>query len=280
MFDVPDAKRVRRSDLYARSQSSSPTPSEPDPELEAQLQARLASLYGSAFDTSATTSTSNPSAVPNGKPQPDTEAEDEPAEFEFRLFSSGKIDETKPQKIVLEVEEEETGEGSFLRKRDATYYFAEKAVGEQKWKFESAALSGEEILDLAKRRAWGLEVPWRVTVLKTTGKSKNTRGGADTMVKAEAGGEIKRRRPGKKSRIILRQKKKKSDEIEEKKRRAEELKDETEREKRTRRNREKKVKKKMKEKAKKAKGAGAEVADGSGASSDDDQGEAGSEEEI
>ncbi|TVY41699.1 hypothetical protein LSUB1_G003163 [Lachnellula subtilissima] len=249
MFDLPDAKRVRRSDLYARSQSS-PTPSEPDPELEAQLQARLASLYGSAFDTSASTSTPKPSVAPNGKSQPDTEVEDEPAEFEFRLFSSGKNDEAAPQKIVLEVEEEELGEGGFVRKRDLAYYFAEKAVGEQKWQFESAALSGEDILDLAKRRAWGLEVPWRVTVLKTSVKSKTAGGAADKMVAAG--------------------KRKKRDEIEEKERRDKELKDETEREKRTRRNREKKVKKKMKEKAKKAEGAGINVGDGSVASSDDD----------
>ncbi|TVY27096.1 hypothetical protein LHYA1_G003138 [Lachnellula hyalina] len=264
MFDLPDAKRVRRSDLYARSQSSSPTPSEPDPDFEAQLQARLASLYGSAFGASTTTSISNPSAAPNGKIQPDAEAEDEPAEFEFRLFSSGKNDEAKPQKIVLEDEEEELGEGRFVRNRDLAYYFAEKAVGEQKWKFESAALSGEEILDLAKQRAWGLEVPWRVTVLKTSVKSKTAGGAVDKMVMAG------RKRPGKKSRIILRQKKKKRDEIEENERRDKELKDETEREKRTRRNREKKVKKKMKEKAKKAEGAGIEVAGGSVASSGDD----------
>ncbi|TVY91726.1 hypothetical protein LAWI1_G007189 [Lachnellula willkommii] len=269
MFDLPDAKRVRRSDLYARSQSS-PTPSEPDPELEAQLQAQLASLYGSAFNTSAATPTSNPSAAPNGKSQPDTGAEDEPAEFEFRLFSSGKNDKAQPQRIVLEVEEEELGDGAFVRNRDSTYYFAEKAVGEQKWQFESAALSGEEILDLAKRRAWGLEVPWRVRVLKTSVKLKTAGGDADKTVAPEVGAEIKRKRPGKKSRIILRQRKKKRDEIAEKNRRDKELKDETEREKRTRRNREKKVKKKMKEKAKKAEGAGTEVADGSGASSSDD----------
>lgn len=157
-----------------------------------------------------------------------------------------------------------------MRNRDPTYYFAEKAVGEQKWQFESAALSGEEILDLAKRRAWGLEVPWRVRVLKTTGKLKTAGGDADTIVEVEVGDEIKRKRPGKKSRIVSRQKKKKRDEIEEKHRRDKELKDETEREKRTRRNREKKVKKKMKEKAKKAEVTGTEVADGSVASSGDD----------
>jgi len=173
---------------------------------------------------------------------------------------------------VLEVEEEELGEGGFVvQDRDPKYYFAERAVGEQKWRFENAALSGEEILDLSRRRAWGLEVPWRVRVLKTTEKSKDASGNGDQIVAIEVGDESKRKRPGKKRRVILRQREKKKEEIKEKKRREKELKDETEREKRTRRNREKKVKKKLKEKAKKAE-AGVEVVDGSIASAGDSQG--------
>jgi hypothetical protein len=192
------------------------------------------------------------------------------------LFSTGENDKAEPQKIVLEVEEEELGEGGFVvRNRNPKYYFAEKAVGEQKWRFESAALSGEEVLDLSKRRAWGLEVPWRVRVLKSIEKLKGAGNGAalgDKVVAVEVGDETKRKRPGKKRRIIMRQRGGKREEIEERKRREKELKDETEREKRTRRNREKKVKKKMKEKAKKAEGTGVEVADGSVASTGDNRG--------
>lgn len=148
-----------------------------------------------------------------------------------------------------------------VRNRDPKYYFAEKAVGEQKWRFETAALSGEEVLDLSRWRAWGLEVPWRVRVLRTAGKAK---GGARVIAMA-VGDEEKRKRPGKKRRVVLRQREKKRKELEEKRRKEQELKDETDREKRTRRNREKKVKKKMKEKAEKAKkaeGIGAQVDDG------------------
>ena len=264
---------IRRSDLYSRSRSSSPTPSEPDPELEAQLQARLASLFGSAFDTPAVLPHSNPPSNDNGNPRPDLEDEGQPLEFEFRLFSTGKNDNVKPQKVVLEVEEEELGEGGFVvRDRDSKFYFAEKAVGEDKWRFESAALSGEEVLDLSSRRAWGLEVPWRVRVLKTSGKSKGSGDATDQVVTVEVGDEPKRKRPGKKRRVILRQREKRRDEMEEMKRREKELRDETEREKRTRRNREKKVKKKLKEKAKKAEEIGTQVADGFVASAGDDQG--------
>lgn len=160
------------------------------------------------------------------------------------------------------------GDGGFVvPKRNPKYYFAERAVGEQKWRFEAAALTGEEVLELSKRRAWGLEVPWRVTVLKTAGKSKGVAPTTpqEDQVAVDVGDEAKRKRPGKKRRVILRQRKKKKDELEEKKKREKELKDETEREKRTRRNREKKVKKKMKEKAKKAGGAMGDVAGPEGA---------------
>jgi len=162
------------------------------------------------------------------------------------------------------------GDGGFVvPKRNPKYYFAEKAVGERKWRFEAAALTGEQVRELSKQRAWGLEVPWRVTVLKTAGKSKGVAPTipAEGQVVVDSGDETKRKRPGKKRRVILRQRKKKKEELEAKKKREKELKDETEKEKRTRRNREKKVKRKMKEKAKKAEGAvegaaGSEHADG------------------
>ncbi|TVY81849.1 hypothetical protein LSUE1_G004873 [Lachnellula suecica] len=258
MFDIPEAKRVRRSDLYSRSQSPSPPPSELDSELEAQLQARLASLYDSAYDTSILAPASQPTRPPNGNLQPnaeDAQDEEEPPEFEFRLFSAGENDTAEPQKIILELDEEEGGDGGFVvPNRNPKYYFAEKAVGEEQWRFEAAALTGDEVLGLSKRRAWGLEVPWRVKVLKVVGSPKSASAGAETgqVVLVEVGRESKRKRPGKKRRVILRQRKKKSDEVLEKRRKEQELKDETEREKKTRRNREKKVKQRLKEKAKKA----------------------------
>lgn len=66
------------------------------------------------FDPSTVTSAPQPISVPEGKPQPDSEDirdedEDEAPEFEFRLFSTGNDTKTEPQKIVLELEEEELG---------------------------------------------------------------------------------------------------------------------------------------------------------------------------
>jgi hypothetical protein len=120
------------------------------------------------------------------------------------------------------------------------------------------------VLRLSRGRNWGLEVPWRVSVIRMSGKWKDA-GGKELRGREkgmEGDEEGKRKRPGKKRRIILRERKKKSVEdaekrkLEEERKRVErEAREEMEREKRTKRNREKKVKRKMKEKMKKA-GAG------------------------
>jgi hypothetical protein len=248
---------VRRSDLYTRSCSSSPTPSEPDPELEAQFRARLTSIYGPL-------SNSNPASIPvthneSATVDGDSGASEEAAEqeFEFRLFSStgpgSRNDEVgTTQKVVLVHEEEDIGDGGFVvRDRNREYYFAEKASGDTQVGFEIMALSGEEVMSRARKRAWGLEVPWRVRVLKVVGRKRP--GDAGEVVRIEDGvADMKRKRPGKKRRVILREQKKSKEKLEEQKKLEREKKDEAEKEKRTRRNREKKVKRKMKEKAKKA----------------------------
>ncbi|KAH6684642.1 hypothetical protein B0J14DRAFT_646541 [Halenospora varia] len=268
MFDIPQAKRVRRNDLYTRSQSSSPAPSSPDPELERQFQARLASLYGPLTASNNATASNIDlrsfsgfenldieDAVEDDKDAPDNH------EFEFRLFSTSATTLHKnpaSQKIILEEEDSDLGEGGFIKPcREPTYYFASKAEGDEKWKFDNVALTGEQVKGLSKRRAWGLEVPWRVRVLKVVGaKLKLQADGAitgkvETIVEGE---DEKRKRPGKKRRIILRERKKRRELLAEQKRKEQELKEETEKEKRTRRNREKKVKRKLKEKAKKEEG--------------------------
>jgi hypothetical protein len=125
-------------------------------------------------------------------------------------------------------------------------------------------VSGEDILKARKKRAWGLEVPWRVTVLLQTSpnsKSKPTQisnltpASNSNVRKGEEAAE-KKTKPNKKRRIILRERKKKKDSAEEARRKEREAKEEAEREKKTRRNREKKVKRKLKEKAKKAEAPG------------------------
>ena len=139
-----------------------------------------------------------------------------------------------------------------MRSRDRSYYFVGTASGEKKRRFESVAVSGEEVLRGRDKRAWGLEVAWRVRILRVGfGGQKNLGGKVEGVWDGEEE-DSKRKRPGKKRRIILRGRKKKREEGEEKRKRERELREEAEKEKRTRRNREKKVKRKAKEKAKKA----------------------------
>lgn len=262
--------RIRRSDLYKRSQSASPTPSELDPELEAQLRARLASIYGplSVLTSQATPNEYKESAEINGEDgASEGQAEQE---FEFRLFStapgtSGNEGGGAAQTILLVNEDQDVGDGAFVvRERNRGYYFAEKAHGEKQLGFNIMALSGEEVLSRAKRRAWGLEVPWRVSVLKVVEK-KGTREAVE-LVGIDGEGDLKRKRPGKKRRILLRERKKSREKLQEQKKAEKEKKEEAEREKRTRRNREKKVKRKMKEKAKKAGGGVEDAVDQDGES--------------
>ena len=150
-------------------------------------------------------------------------------------------------------DEQQIGDGGFVvRERDRTYYFAEKALGHRQLGFETIALSGEEVLSRAKNRAWGLEVPWRVRVLKEFGKKGSGVVVRQSVDSGAGDGDAKRKRPGKQRRIILRERRKSREMLLEQRKAENEEREDAEREKRTRRNREKKVKRKIKEKAKKA----------------------------
>ncbi|PMD28682.1 hypothetical protein NA56DRAFT_675740 [Hyaloscypha hepaticicola] len=256
-FDLPDAKRVRRSDLYtSRSPSSSPGPAA-DPTLESALHSRLAALYGPIPIPSTDPAPSNPTRTPKASASADAdvqpeqenpqESQEEPHEFEFRLFSAPKYsndNDIQAQKIILASPSSEHGDGGFVtRERDRRFYIAEPATGERKQRFVFAAVSGEEVLNLARRRAWGLEVPWRVKAIRY--------GQGEVLIQVHPS-EKGKRKPGKKRRIVLRERQRKVVQREEAKKRERERGEEAEREKRTRRNRVKKVKRKMKEKALKA----------------------------
>ncbi|KAH8771557.1 hypothetical protein F5882DRAFT_300882 [Hyaloscypha sp. PMI_1271] len=260
-FDLPNAKRVRRSELFSHSQSSAPEPEAADPTSTTLLQARLAALYGPLDILPAPLAPSNPvNPAPKHKATASTHArngDEEEHAFEFRLFSGPSASGPRTQKIVL-VDDEASGlgEGGFIRReRDRAFYIAEKAEGEARTRFQFAALSGDDVLQGMKRRNWGLEVPWRVRVLQgtstlTLGQKAEVRSTV-TAQSADAVSEG-RKKPGKKRRVILRERRRKIEAREKAKRKEREGKEEAEREKRTRRNREKKVKRKMKEKALKA----------------------------
>lgn len=227
---------IRRSDLV-----SSPPPPSPDADTQAQLRARLEEIYGNAtliFTSAPEVVLAESVVVPEGAEE----------EFEFRLFENKDGDEVEAQKIVLrDIEKDGTGEGGFISLRDPRTFIVQKAVGEQKAQFEDVAVSGETVLVNARKRAWGLEVPWRVRVLRVVGnRMSETKAGSRDVF------EERKKRPGKKRRIILRGRKKSRDEMVEKRRVELESKEEAQKEKRIRRNREKKVKRRLKEKAKKS----------------------------
>lgn len=128
-----------------------------------------------------------------------------------------------------------------------------KAEGRDRERLESMAVSGADILTGIQKRAWGLEVPWRVRVIKVQGKKKEV----EDELKEKIDLSRKKKKAGKKRRILIREKGRRAEEARRKREEGEKDKEEREKEKRTRRNREKKVKRKMKEKAKKAGGVDA-----------------------
>lgn len=279
---------VRRSELFTRSSSSSRSPSPPDPELAEVYHARLASIYGLTTAVAPVVvdgrgRDGREQAEDNGagerdirKGQKDNEEGDkEEGIFEFRLFSS-----LTPQPITLQ--DEDTSTGVFLPGRDNRIFIVGRAQGEERRRFQHSAMRGEDVLTRSRSRAWGLEVPWRVAMI-TEGRRRRgdlegrTRRLGEELVlisgEGKRAGDIgervigeekgeKRRRPGKKRRIVLRMRAKSVKEAAERRRVEAAQRDEAEREKRTRRNREKKVKRKMKAKAKKGDDGGEGDGDG------------------
>ena len=258
---------MRRSELYSREREEDDETSEDgvDALLEAQLRERLVGIYGDFdLDLDVRPQQGEKGVYDNDREEGAHEEEAE-QEFEFRLFSGQGM---AGKKIVLSNEEEDTGDGAFLvKQRRLGYYIAEKADGERKREFEVAALSGEDVLRMQTSRAWGLEVPWRIKVIKVSSKRKvNT---VDEVEKenlvfgiTDGDEEGKRKRPGKKRRIVLRERKKKRDALAAQRKKEKDEKEEAEREKRTRKNRERKIKRRLKDKAKKAEGANVIMDDG------------------
>ncbi|KAL0944063.1 nucleolar protein [Colletotrichum truncatum] len=275
MFELPDAKRVRREDLNSSSEDEAPQrDDQQDAELLAKLHARMAGMLDLSSVEQQLPTTTTTKKVKKALPKPaaskgddDDESQpeekddaekgnDEPEEFEFRLFSTAPV-----TKIAL-VDEDELAlekEGAMARKKPLSYYIAEEATPAAKEGFAFAAVTGEDVLERAKQRWWGMETPWRVTEIKTTPKK-----GTETK-DGENEETARRRRPGKKKRIALRMKER------EKKKKAEEAvkaktnKEEHLKEKKKRLNRLKKLRRRAKDKEAKQGGADADDDDsGSG----------------
>ena len=141
---------------------------------------------------------------------------------------------------------------------------AAPATGRRKSEFEEAAVSTETVRRGREQRAWALEKPWRVTVVRTGSAPVSQSAPALTakpigVKAAEGDGKTKRTKPNKKQRIVVRIRERAlSEKLEaERLRCAREQEEKATRgaedaEKRTARNRERKIKRREREKRKKA----------------------------
>jgi hypothetical protein len=239
--------RVRREELYDASSDRHSSPErqlEEDAELRAKLNARLSSLLSLNLDTTP------PAAQPENQPPndqsgPDQDNAGEAEEFEFRLFSTSTA---AAPKVVLAAEEADAPfSGPALSQRALSHYIRGELSPHEREQFQRAAVTAQDVVAWAGQRAWGLEVPWRVTRITVTVK-----GGGQQQGVAAAGPEKKKtKRLGKKSRIMLRKRDKARKEAEDALEKLKSSKEEHLKEKKKRLNREKKLKRRLKEKEKK-----------------------------
>ncbi|KAG6049315.1 hypothetical protein E4U17_006862 [Claviceps sp. LM77 group G4] len=214
MFDLPDAKRVRREDLDgSAAQSWSDGANDTiDTALEARLNAQIAKSLGldSPQDTSQAAlrrQTSWPlprsqSPVQDAEPRDDNDA----GEFEFRLFSS-----RLPSKVTLEDDSAPPQEGGLAHPRPPSFYLANHIPPALQNEYRFAAVSDEDVLLQSHRPSWGMAYPWKVTRIVVTRKAKGKSSNTPTRVDADAdtdmeGQKRQRKRPGKKKRIAERKK--------------------------------------------------------------------------
>ncbi|KAE8389244.1 hypothetical protein BDV23DRAFT_100186 [Aspergillus alliaceus] len=276
MFDLPNAKRVRRNELLSPSSSRSPSP-QPEETFTSGYE-RLGELLDldsllQPEQPSEQTDTQGPNAE-NIK-----EEEEEEQEFEFRLFSAPvrnataqddatgekKKDEgatTGTQKLRIRLRSPTPGagglhDGRFVNPfRGWDYYFSapgllsgskedDPKVALRRKQFEEVAVSGQQMGEWAKVPWPGCDLPWRVTRLKRH-QTKLPRRSEDPTTAVFVTEPHDRdpkswKKPGKKRRLQLR-----------KRLAAAELAKETEAEKRNRKNRERKIKRRQKAREMKA----------------------------
>ncbi|KAK3308820.1 uncharacterized protein B0T15DRAFT_390257 [Chaetomium strumarium] len=255
MFELPDAKRVRREELYDSSSDRHSSPErkdEEDAKLRAELNARLSNLLSLDLGASAAAApvpveseTSTNELHPANSEGQESEAE---AEFEFRLFSSAP-----PQKVALAPDAGSAKyDGPAVSQRPLSHYIRGELSPHEREQLRYAAVTGQDVLAWARQRAWGLEVPWRVTKITVAVTGKGAR--VDEQKRTEdaaSAGEKKKKRPGKKRRIVLRKREKAEKAKKEALERQKMSKEEHLREKKKRLNHQKKLRRRQKEKEKK-----------------------------
>ncbi|KAJ5720426.1 uncharacterized protein N7483_008360 [Penicillium malachiteum] len=281
MFDLPEAKRVRRNEVQSPASSRSPSPVDESKLQDAHARLgkllNLDDLIGPNVESENTSNGTQPGAN-----------EEEEQEFEFRLFSAptktpdttqkpsdgGDKAGSETQKLRIRVRSPTPGsgdpsEGRFVKAfRGWQYYFSSSSLWNKsevksedeadqtrkKEQFEDIAVTGEQMMSWAKSQPWpGCHLPWRVISLKrhqTKLPPKNKDVPVLPVYVIEGALPSKspktRKKPGKKRRLILR-----------KRAAAVETAKEADAEKRTRKNRERKLKRRQKAREEKAAAAAA-----------------------
>ncbi|KAF3064806.1 hypothetical protein GL218_02540 [Daldinia childiae] len=257
MFDVPDAKRIRREELYnSSSDEEAPHDDQWDSTLREKLNAQFSGLLDLSLAADGDTRAQQvpESQIENANETPrDEDNVEEPQEeaFTFRLFR----DEEPSRKVVLKPQNagaEKSGDGAFMiAKRPVSYYLVGELSPEATNRFKMTAVSADHLFQDAKRRRWGLEKPWKVTTITITTNNKISAPNSSVGKNAISDMEKKKKRPGKKRRIILRKREKAKKEQEEATKQQTVEKEEHLKDKKKRLNRQKKLKRRAKEREKK-----------------------------
>jgi hypothetical protein len=249
--------RVRREDLYEPASDDAVNRDEQvENELRAKLNEQLSGLLG--FDFLSDEQTIVPQTQhlekvkdPGEATEPAAPQEPEELTYEFRLFRNEEPTHT----VVIEQDDDHADgprELAFVvPKRPISYYIAGEPEPDALERIRSSAVSAEYIMEDAKRRRWGLEKPWKVTSI--TIKAAHPPG-SQLASRACDATEGKRKRPGKKKRVILRTRDRAVKKKDEAAKRLLVDKEEHLKEKKKRLNREKKLKRRAKEREKKSTG--------------------------
>jgi hypothetical protein len=179
-------------------------------------------------------------------------------EAELVLFA-GPLQPGESHKIRLSSPEANADPG-LLVKKPRSYYIADEVTSEKEAEYTAAAVTGADVLNMAKIPWPASVLPWKVRTITPAGLKKIVLiGHPPDVVPVEVEETPKKRtRKGKKSRIALRKKMQATNDKQAEQARLAQEKAEADREKRTRRNREKKVKRKARDQAKKGAATGPE----------------------
>ncbi|KAL8786646.1 MAG: hypothetical protein Q9213_002675 [Squamulea squamosa] len=240
MTEIPEAKCVGRSELYPRS--SSPASIDSHDQLRDTWRRKLDLAYKDGISDQQTHDTN--SRV--GSPAETLDDLNEEA-YDFKLFSQkpsqATISAPQPPRVLLRSPSPEVKDPAFVyQTRSHKFYFTGIITPEQMARFQDAAIEGQDVLRESQTKWPGLMLPWRVTTIAFSA-AKRANAVSSTTAAVEVG---KRRKPGKKRRIIIRSKAQARKEREEATRLAEAEKATIAMEKRSRRNREKKLKRREK----------------------------------